>query len=458
MNSKYRQMLGDAAICFQEGRVLDARDILERALEIESQDWAGWATLGGYNWQVKNYEAAIKSIMTARSLTKDRQSQIKCDLLLADCKLETEKLEEAEKLLRALWLHDDQTAAAPRLVNLLRQKGLDFEANEVLNAALARNPNDADLLGEKAYASLAKAEFEEPWNAYRIHHFRLHGGHINTNFCPYWSGEYLNDKRCLVWINQGLGDQLIFSRYLALLDPIAAAVVVVCDARLITLFELIYPRILFLSESDQAGTRSKLMTDSFDFQMFGSDLPLAFKGSDHAGSAFSALDIDSAAAIAPGQIKKIGVCWRSGFRENPQSIDRWTLDEHALRTLGALENVVLGDLQHGDTERLAESEVRFKDSLYSEVENGPNGDIKEFMQFISGHDLVLSIDSSTAIFAAMLGQKTWVLAPQDAFWFLSANEKENWFPNVRIFRKPWNMSWRSFMEHSIIPELKAFLS
>ena len=58
------------------------------------------------------------------------------------------------------------------------------------------------------------------------------------------------------------------------------------------------------------------------------------------------------------QIKKIGVCWRSGFRENPQSIDRWTLDEHALRTLGALENVVLGDLQHGDTERLAESEVR----------------------------------------------------------------------------------------------------
>ena len=43
MNSKYRQMLGDAAICFQEGRVLDARDILERALEIES---AGLGRLG----------------------------------------------------------------------------------------------------------------------------------------------------------------------------------------------------------------------------------------------------------------------------------------------------------------------------------------------------------------------------------------------------------------------------
>ena len=81
------------------------------------------------------------------------------------------------------------------------------------------------------------------------------------------------------------------------------------------------------------------------------------------------------------------------------------------------------------------------------------------MQFISGHDLVLSIDSSTAIFAAMLGQETWVLAPMDAFWFLSANESERWFPNVKNFSQALECELEKLISSiQVIPELKVFLS
>ena len=270
------------------------------------------------------------------------------------------------------------------------------------------------------------------------------------------AGESLVGKRCLVWINQGLGDQLIFSRYLTELLVDAASVTVVCDERMIPLFEELYPKAQFFSQSDEDKTRARLKADIFDYQMFGADIPMHRRETCLEGEVFSTFQLADTDHPLSTENLKVGLCWRSTFRGRPDLLDRWSIDPSALSLFFNCSGISFADLQHGKEIEFTAQEQDFKKRLEQDKVRNANGSVKEFMQFINKQDLIISIDSSVAIFAAMLGKATWVLSPMDPFWFLAANEKTNWFSEVSLFRKPWNQSWSKFLHTTILPRLKAY--
>ncbi len=410
--------------------------------------------MAGYDFALKDFDQALVSANRALSLTRDQEAQIKSKLLIANCLLELGNFAQAEQLFRQLWETDGQAAAISKLALIGKIRGDNSSAERLLSLGLEQFPETIDIHTEMAYLRLANGDFRNAWELYRFQNFARYGRALNPQHGAYWEGESLKDKQCLVWINQGLGDQLIFSRFLSLIKYEAKSLVAVCDSRCISLFEELYPGILFLPSTDASVTVPRLSVMQFDFQFFAEDIPSRFSGTKAENKVFSTLKLKTTDLLPDREGLKVGICWRSTFRASPKSLDRWTLDAQSLELLASLSDIQWGDLQHGNSQDFTEEELRYKQGLTQNLSRSPNGPILDFLYFIKSLDLILSIDSSVAVFAAMLGKRVWVLCPLDPFWFWTSNELFNWFPNVRTFRKSSDEPWSEFIEKTILPELR----
>ena len=81
---------------------------------------------------------------------------------------------------------------------------------------------------------LRSGDYERGWQAYEARYEVPNSG-SSKPILPFaeWRGEDLTDKKILVWPEQGLGDKIMFARYLPML---CGEVTVLCEPALVRLF------------------------------------------------------------------------------------------------------------------------------------------------------------------------------------------------------------------------------
>lgn len=285
---------------------------------------------------------------------------------------------------------------------VLGQAGRFRDAEAAFRAALEASPNPRSryALAELALADGRYAEGWPLWEARReLPDLRIPAPDLAY---PEWQGEDLAGKRLLVISEQGLGDTIMYARYLAPLRTAGAEVVVFCPPELRRLVAR-----LDIAVADEPDPR----TIRADHWVLTGSLPLRM------GTTLQALP--SPADLARGAGKAgggIGIVARGA----------------------ALHR---NDRNRSLPPRLAQRLLKLGRDLAPEATGAK--DFEDTAEIVAGLDLVIAVDTSVAHLAGSMGKPVWILLPaRDTDWrWLRGRDDSPWYPTARLFRQRVSGDW-----------------
>ena len=331
---------------------------------------------------------------------------------------------------------------------ILEAMGEDAAALPYWREAVRLMPNSPQQRLNLALALLGRGDFAEGLEAYEARRAKEDWIAMATraSMQAQWErrlkpGEDVAGKSVLVLTEQGLGDAIMFARYLPMLVAVAGKVTVVCKPALRPLFE----RMEGIGEvvsppADQPHARINLGVAQFDAWTPLMSLPQWFATAQATLPPPIALRADPAAVAGwrarydaagrPGR-RRIGLV----FRANPESASapQRSMRIDDLRPLGNLP-VDLVNLQPGPEGRaLTAALPNVIEAMDREVP------LDQFAAAVAATDLLVTVDTMAAHCAGALGHPTWVAIPYGPHWYWRAEAP--WYPRLRILRQTRRHQW-----------------
>jgi tetratricopeptide (TPR) repeat protein len=433
-------------------------------------------------------ERAVETQRTALSL---RPSDENMRLRLAALCAKAGQFSEAEAICRAM-LIETPSALAPRIAlgDIFREQGLHDDAIATFEEILLHTPESA----HEAYGNMAAVFADRGWHAtaYTLGRTALvlnsvtpkirlgHGlvaltlGHLSEGWSeyecrfdlasgdddhvdkrlsppPYWRGEDLTGKSILLWTEQGIGDEIIYSSMIPDIVQRARACVIACSARMAPIFARSFPDCAVIGFAGRANSLAG--GEQFDFQSpiasLGGHLRPTFESFPQRERVLRADPALSAARrayyekLAQGR-RIVGVSWRSTLkkgRKNAPLID--------LAPILTAPGIFLVNLQYGDCgAELADVRATLGVEIHQDPTVDPLQDMDAFFAQVAAMDLVVTTSNTTAHVAGTQGVPVWIMLPQNTrmpwYWFLR-HEYSVWYPSARLFHsttdeKKW---WQS---------------
>jgi len=322
------------------------------------------------------------------------------DLDAAKTAFLTGRLDEAEALFRA-GLSERPASAASDLGSLYVHTGRMREGVGLLLKAIERSPGWALPRYNLALALLGLGHSELGWMLFEARRALPELKAPSPDFpFPEWTGQPLAGRRLVVLGEQGAGDQIMFARYIPVLQQQGAEVIFVCDAALASLLP-----------AAVAGIARRTAAD-----YWAPLLSLPYR----LGPALAAPPPPLLAVLSGGG-GGIGVM-AAGSPTHSNDLNR------SLRGADARRLLALGR------------------SLAPEATGA--GSFLDTARIIAGLDLVISVDTAIAHLAASLGKPTWILIPElgvDWRWG-RRSDRTAWYPSARLYRQAQPGDWRSVLD------------
>jgi hypothetical protein len=290
-------------------------------------------------------------------------------------------------------------------------------------------------------AAMRRGDWEAAWRQTdrielpRRGHQRL-PGFVREPWHLRWDGTPFDGRRVLVRCEHGLGDTLLFIRYLPLLVRAAR------EAHL-----LVQPHLLaLLGGAPGLGEVRDGWTDApppaHDVEVEVMELPYAFRSTTAtvpppypylAGQAAGGFDLGT-----PGDDRlRVGLVWSCSDWGHTRSIDFPLLEP-----LLASPHALFFSLQQGP------------DAVEPGIERAGmvalsprTSTIEAAAAAMLQLDLVITVDAMTAHLAGTLGRATWLLLKHHADWrWMDGRTDSPWYPGMRLFRQPGPGDWAGVVE------------
>jgi hypothetical protein len=291
----------------------------------------------------------------------------------------------------------------------------DLVAINLYKLALELHPTYFECIFNLSNACLRRICSNKPENAklaweYYEYRFKAPGkATIKNNKKDLISWKYEQVDSLVVLTEQGMGDMMMFARYLPLLKKFAKKITVQCDKQLHDLFNE-YPVCKHVADTD--ATHGVSM----------GTLPMLFPDNIPDGEWLSSRYTKK---VADGKLD-IGVTW-SGNKGHTNDRNRSTVPGWFRKLSKFGELYTLNPTEHG---------TRGFTALKSS--EGWAGDIKN----LSNLDLVITVDTSIAHLCGSIGMECWVLMPTgecDFRWGDDSMGTSNiWYPSVKVVRNNGN--------------------
>lgn len=263
---------------------------------------------------------------------------------------------------------------------------------------------------------------------------------------PEWKGLDLAGRSLLVWMEQGIGDEIEYASLLG--DAIAQAghVLIECEPRLVSLFARSFPEAEVFAR--QLSPNPRLLKREIDYQINAggllAHLRTRIEDFPHEGG-FLRADPDASAfwcerLAGLGAGLKIGFSWRSKFVDQARSFHYSTLDEWA--GLFALPGIRWINLQYDQCDdELDAAEQKFGITLHRFAGLDLMNDLDGAAALTSALDLVISPANSVTMMAGALGVPTWMATYDAMNWHMLGTSGHAFLPGVRIFPRVLPASW-----------------
>ncbi|MDD3287769.1 MAG: tetratricopeptide repeat protein [Alphaproteobacteria bacterium] len=255
---------------------------------------------------------------------------------------------------------------------------------------------------------------------------------------PLWQGESLSGKTILIGDEQGMGDCIMFARYLPLIKSEGGRVKFIVNPALVPLFQN-------WSGADEVIPRGRAPGE-FDFHASIFDLPYCFGTTLETVPAnvpyLPSMEADENTRLEKNGNFKIGITW-AGAPKHKQDMRRsipLKLFEKLFDENGVAFFSLNRDMRPGDDALLA--------AHPSVTDLAPRlNDFGDAARFISQLDLIITCDTATAHLAGAMGKRVWTLLPFSPDWrWLKDREDSPWYPTMRLFRQRKIGDWEDVIE------------
>jgi Flp pilus assembly protein TadD, contains TPR repeats len=343
----------------------------------------------------------------------------------------------------ALADYDRAIAVAPRSPEAHNNRGVALaalnrhgEAIEAYRRALQLNPEYARARFNMAISELVTGDFAHGW---RDHEARWTGSemHRGPRALPWrtWDGrEELEEKRLLLYAEQGLGDTLQFARYATLAADRGARVILEVHPPL--------ARLLGQIEGVETVVPLGQPLPDFDLHCALMSLPLAFRTTLQdipANIPYIRAPEDAAARwrdrLRDTPSPRIGLAWSGSATLRNDANRSIALERLApLAATGATLVAVQTDIREPDRAALARLGIR---TFNEEIR-----DFGDTAALVDALDLVITVDTAAAHLAGAMGKPVWILLPFSPDWrWLLDRDDSPWYPTARLFRQPRIGDW-----------------
>ena len=259
-----------------------------------------------------------------------------------------------------------------------------------------------------------------------------------------WLDFNCKNKTILIVSEQGIGDEIFYSKMLADVDATHNKIIALVDPRLINLLERTYPKIKFSSID------KKLEGIAYDYY-----LSIGSLGSVYRKSYSSIIENNNFVYKTNERINKklkdqlktenkylCGISWKS--KNNQFGLSK-SIDLESLLPIFNIPNITFINLQYGDISNEIESlfaDYGVKIKAVHEIDNLNN--IDGLASLINACDFVITTSNVTAHISGAIGKETYVLLPygNGKVWYWHEGVgKSIWYPTLNLFSQPDINNW-----------------
>lgn len=313
------------------------------------------------------------------------------------------------------------------------------EAIVSFRAAIEREPGFAPAHLDLAVSLLGRGDFAEGWREFE---WRFAAGGRTPGrpgyAAPVWDGSPLAGQTVMVWIEQGLGDHIQFSRFIHGIRERGGRVWLQTPKSLMRLYATLdgVDRLIPEGATDEE-------IGAFDFQIPLLSLARIFGAApDRLPGPVPYLAVPAGAEEAcaglpsAGGELRVGIVWAS--RQGVSVGGRRDCGVEPFVRLAQLPGVTLHSLQFGER---AQDLAAHPDSGIADLSNVV-GDFATTAAFVQAMDLVITVDTAMAHLAGALGQRVWTLLSDPADWrWLRGRDDSPWYPTMTLFRQSRPGDW-----------------
>ncbi len=269
---------------------------------------------------------------------------------------------------------------------------------------------DFTLMG-RAMALLGAGEIAEGLKAYEA---RFDINPPQPHRMPVWQGQPLKDKVLLVEAEQGLGDSIMFSRFL---DRIEGNYIFSVQQSLLAIF----PNARRLGEEVRADYWIPLMSLP---NIVGGDL------------SYRPIQPRRLMPLVTDAPFNIGIFWKSkaaaavGPQEDRHGAQK-SMPMEMLLDLATIPNVRLHSLQVGDSAKTS----------WGIINEPPIADFGDHASYMSQMDLIVGVDTAPIHLAGSMNRPTLLLLNATGSWQWGTGEKSLWYKTIRIIRQDRPGEW-----------------
>jgi len=358
-----------------------------------------------------------------------------------------------------LKLSPDNISALTNIAVAQEKRGEIDAALASLDHALSLSPKGSEqetrIFYSKSYPLLAQGRLKEGWEMYAYGfkpNSKLSRAPKRKFNVPQWAGEAIKGKTLIIWREQGLGDELMFSHIIPEVFSLCDDIIIECEERLITLFQRSFSRCHVRKQ--QFDVLSGLSTThDFDFHIPMGALPGLFRNdisSFQRGQPYLIPNLervqDFSSRLAPYKGKKIvGICWRSGVVNADRSLHYAPLSSWV--PIFDVENTVFVNLQYGDcASELQQARENLDIDIIGWSDLDLRNDLEGLAALMRNLDCVISVGTAVAQMAGALGTHLMLMTPRG--WTLFGQNHYPWFGNTDLFVAELNQS-----VDSLIPQV-----